>query len=32
MDLRTELDHLLWELDTDTQSVTRADLFNDQTS
>ena len=29
IDLVTELDLLLWELDTDTQSVTRADLFND---
>jgi hypothetical protein len=31
MDLATEFDILLWELDTDTQSITRADLFNDQT-
>jgi len=31
MDLKTEFDLLLWELDTDTLSITRADLFNDQT-
>ncbi len=30
MDLRTQLDTLLWELDTDTRSVTQADLFRDQ--
>jgi hypothetical protein len=30
MDLKTEFDYFLWELDTDTQSVTRADLFSDQ--
>ena len=30
MDLATEFDLFLWELDTNTQSVTRADLFNDQ--
>ena len=28
-DLATEFDILLWELDTDTQSITQADLFND---
>src|SRR6185436_8748628 len=31
MDLKKQFDILLWELDTDTASVTRADLFTDAT-